>query len=399
MTQEEIDAIVQQVVQALLTNGKTIAQLTAVQEVEDGDFLELSGGRKVSYGVLAGAIIDSIGSITNYTVVDYDGRDEVVTLTYTKSNGVITLKQSGHSAKTITISTATTSRPGLMSAADKTNLTTALNRGVSGFSGVPSQNNVSLTLSFIGGTSLTYTLPAATMSVAGVMTPADKTKLESAKSIADTLNSKIGAANGIATLDANGKLAAEQVPSTVVTNNDIVDKANLVEGVRMLTPDEWPSIVLFNVGVEDTENAEAGDVIFVRRQQGNVNIARLYYLTSGGDSISLGEPVSNAVYCHKSTGIQYRWDNTNLVFVPVGMQPQVLKSMGSSIDNAGASTQWVYSPYVGDFYFDAGQGKIMYKKSADVLLDLGEPSGRLIYCNYHTNKMYKWNGSTFVVLG
>ena len=231
------------------------------------------------------------------------------------------------------------------------------------------------------------------------MTPADKTKLESAKNTADTLNGKLGAANGIATLDANGRLTPAQLPATVMTNADIVNKANLVEGVRMLSPDEWPSNVLFNVGGEDTENAEPGDVIFVRRQQGNVNIARLYYLTSGGDSISLGEPGSNVVYCHKSTGMLYRWDNENQVFVPVGMQPQVLKSMGSSIDNAGSSTQWVYSPYVGDFYFDAGQGKIMYKKSADTLVDLGEPSRLLIYCNNHTNKMYKWNGSTFVVLG
>ena len=399
MTQEELNTIVQQVVQALLTNGKTIAQLTAVQDVEDGDYLELSGGRKVSYGVLAGAIIESIGSIQNYTVVDYDGRDEVVTPTYTKSNGVITLKQSGHTAKTITISTATTSRPGLMSAADKTNLTTALNRGVSGFTGVPSQNNVSLTLSFIGGTSLNYTIPAVTTSVAGVMTPADKTKLESAKSTADALNSKLGAANGIATLDANGRLIPAQIPATVITNDDIVNMAGLVEEVRMLLPEQWPSNVIFNVGGEDTENAVAGDVIFVRRQQGNVNIARLYYLTSNGDSVSLGEPVSNVVYCHKSTGMLYRWDSDNMEFVHVGLQPQVLKSMGSSIDNAGSSVAWTYSPYVGDCYFDTVQGKIMYKKSADTLVAIGEPSKLLIYCNNHTNKVYKWNGSTFVVLG
>ena len=66
MTQEELTTIVQQVVAALLTNGKTIAQLTAVTNVGDNDCFELSGGKKVAYSTLAGLIINEVGSLVNY---------------------------------------------------------------------------------------------------------------------------------------------------------------------------------------------------------------------------------------------------------------------------------------------------------------------------------------------
>lgn len=52
MTNEEKQEIVNEVLAALQTHGKTIDQLTPVSEMSDTDFLELNGGRKVSYGVL-----------------------------------------------------------------------------------------------------------------------------------------------------------------------------------------------------------------------------------------------------------------------------------------------------------------------------------------------------------
>ena len=52
MTENELQTIVEAVIDALKTNGKTIAQLTAVTTMGDGDYIELNGGRKVAYSVL-----------------------------------------------------------------------------------------------------------------------------------------------------------------------------------------------------------------------------------------------------------------------------------------------------------------------------------------------------------
>lgn len=52
MTSEEKQEIINAVLAALRTNSKSIDQLTPVSEMLDADFLELNGGRKVSYGVL-----------------------------------------------------------------------------------------------------------------------------------------------------------------------------------------------------------------------------------------------------------------------------------------------------------------------------------------------------------
>lgn len=52
MTPEEKQEIVQAVIAALKTNGRTIMQLTPVTTMTSGDYIELNGGRRVEYSVL-----------------------------------------------------------------------------------------------------------------------------------------------------------------------------------------------------------------------------------------------------------------------------------------------------------------------------------------------------------
>ena len=52
MTNEEKQEIVNEVLAALQTHGKTIGQLTPVISPSDSDTFELSGGRNLSYGKL-----------------------------------------------------------------------------------------------------------------------------------------------------------------------------------------------------------------------------------------------------------------------------------------------------------------------------------------------------------
>lgn len=321
MTQEEITTIVEQVLQALLTSGRTIPQLTAVTDVADSDCFELSGGRKVSYGTLAGLISNRIGTIENVTIVDYDGRDEITSFTYTASSGTIKIKQSGrNTTRSITLSTATTSRPGLMSAADKASLNNVVNKIVSALSASTSASNAVLSVTFNDGTSKTVTLAAASTTKAGLMSAADKQKLERAQTIADALNNKLGVESGIATLDSNGKLNGSQLPDYVVKDTDMADKANLNTAGKLVA-DEWPTVMLYNVAAEDISGAVPGDVIFVRRSQGSVNIAMLYYVTADNENVSLGTPNPSTIYCHKSTGKFYRWDSDNGVFERIGDAP------------------------------------------------------------------------------
>lgn len=411
MTQEEITTIVEQVLQALLTNGKTIAQLTAVQEVGDSDCFEISGGKKVSFSTLAGLIINEVGNLTNYTVVDYDGRDEVVTFTYARSSGVITIKQSGRAEKTVTIPAATTSRPGLMSTTDKTNLTSAVNKILSSFSKSTTASNVKVTATFADESTLDFTLSAASTTSAGLMSAADKANLNTAKNTATNLNNKLGAANGIATLDSNGKLNSEQLPTNVVTDMDALAKTDKDSSER-LKASQAPRNLLYNIVSDANLNGLVkGDVYFYEGC-----LFEFEYINQHGSRIAvdLGVPEENIIYCHKSTGMLYKWDSTNEVFVRFGLAldatghmsssqaaPQVMKSMGTTLDNAGNSgmTQFMYEPNIGDIYFAPASGTIVYKQSDNNTISLGAPSKLLIYCNAQTNRLYRWSGTAMVEVG
>lgn len=60
MTPEELQEVVAAVIAALKTNGKTIDQLTAVTSLADTDNLEISNGKKVSFGKLKELVASSV---------------------------------------------------------------------------------------------------------------------------------------------------------------------------------------------------------------------------------------------------------------------------------------------------------------------------------------------------
>ena len=71
--------------------------------------------------------------------------------------------------------------------------------------------------------------------------------------------------------------------------------------------------------------------------------------------------------------------------VPAAQAPQVM------IRNVAETT--LDDLATGDFYFDSG--KIWYKKSDTVSVDMGVPSKNVVYCHTDTNVLYRWNGSSF----
>jgi lambda repressor-like predicted transcriptional regulator len=74
MTPEELQEVVAAVIAALKTNGKTIDQLTAVTSLADTDNLEISNGKKVSFGKLkelvADAVVVSPEEIKGWEIID-----------------------------------------------------------------------------------------------------------------------------------------------------------------------------------------------------------------------------------------------------------------------------------------------------------------------------------------
>lgn len=192
MTQEEFQSIVNAVLSAIRTNSRTIAQLTAVPSLSDSDSFEVSGGKRVTYGVLK-SLIASFSSADTDTLLAQINRKE------------------------------------LQSASITTTETTA-----------------TITIRNVGGTTISCSVPVATDNQAGIITATQKVKIDSAysnaqsaltqageaKSAVQTLNNKLGTASGIATLDANGKLNSNQVPSNVVTDTEleaVEDKADAAQ--------------------------------------------------------------------------------------------------------------------------------------------------------------------------
>lgn len=348
ITQEDITIIVAAVLDALQTNGRTIAQLTPAQSVSEDDYFELDGGRKVSFATLRDKIAEACGGGGGGTV-EYDGTDEVTNFSYAQSSGVITLKQKNRTSKTLTIPTATTTRRGLMTASDKNTL-----------------NNTALGLS----------------STTGVANEA----LAKATQAGNGLNGKT---DKYAQL---GMLKVEHWPDVMVYN------------IAPISP-------LDDTYATDWANIPVGSIYYEEGLVNNAPYRKLFVKTSPEQQgiVDLGEPREGTIYCHKGHGTMYVWDGSagGVLgdWVQIGMYPgangrlayslmapMVLASMGRSLDGNA-----LYYATVGDTYFN--NGKIYYQKADNYTIDMGAPDSQMIFCNRITNKLYRWNGTEMVELG
>lgn len=183
MSNEELQTVVEAVIHSLKTNGKTIDQLTAVQTLLNGDCFEIGGGRKISYEVLVGLLSEAIGIDTSGIYEDIAKTVlQSVTISADGTTATLSIKQAGYVAKTVSIPVATSEQSGIITVADRTKYESAYSTA----------NSAST---------------AAAAAQGGV----------------NTINGKLGVANGIATLDANGKVSASQMPSTVDVEKENVN--------------------------------------------------------------------------------------------------------------------------------------------------------------------------------
>ena len=194
ITPDEQQSIVSAVLSSIRTNSRTIDQLTPVTSLSETDSFEINGGKRVTYKVLRD-LIASLSSSEQDSLKTLINKCELksVTITVAESTATLSISSVG---KTITTSIpiATTSKAGLMTAADKVKLQSA------------------------------YDTAQAAKDTANTA----KSKAESAQSSVTALSDKIGAPNGIAPLDANAKVPAANLPGFV---DDVVEFNAMVSGV------------------------------------------------------------------------------------------------------------------------------------------------------------------------
>lgn len=215
----------------------------------------------------------------------------------------ITIKQSGHTAKSFQLPIADASQAGIVLPAVLQSITDAATAAANNkLNNINRSNNsagVVLTFKSVGGATLyTLTLPLATTTAHGMMSKTDKQKLDALPS------------SGIVALDEAGRVPSENAPAIMLRN---------VTG----GPPETEENHLVN-----------GDFFFL------VDTGKLYYVPDvNEEAIELGPPSKNVVYCHKDTNILYRW--TGSQFVPVMTDPNF--AMQKQEVRRNNTTQKIYS--------------------------------------------------------
>lgn len=312
-----------------------------------------------------------------------------LTVDQTASDVTVTVTQHGGNSMSGAIPAATTTFAGLLSATDKYHLDVAYNKRLKQLTTSSYEDRVVMNYKRGDDTITQLTFVGASTREAGLMTAADKAALDAATSNINTLQTWQTTIN-----------------TTLEYSVARLDDAGFVQA------DKMQRNMLFNIdGNADLSGLTPGDIFF-----SDGSLFMYEYTNNHGSRICspVGDPQTDIIYCHKSTGMLYKWDSSSDAFVRFGIDldgnnrmassqatPQVMVSMGSTLDNAGntGNTQVYVTLNVGDTYFDPSEGKIFYKKSSSVNIDLGAPSKLLIYANKQSNKMYRWSGSAFVELG
>lgn len=122
------------------------------------------------------------------TAADETAADMLIdTFALGEDNVTITVQQHGYSAMSLTLVAATTTKAGIMSATDKDHLDKAYQRTMASLTTSSYEDRVSLNYKRHNNQVVTVSLVGATSSTAGLMTAADKVKLDSLGSEMETL--------------------------------------------------------------------------------------------------------------------------------------------------------------------------------------------------------------------
>lgn len=249
-----------------------INALTMVPDTEVANIMQLINNA-VSTAQAAAATAGNAQTAANNKLITQfkaDAAADAVTLT---------VKQSGHTALTFSFPVADASHAGIVLPsvlqAITNAATTAANNAVAQLLLSTYVDRVRFGVKSAGNATLQKDIPAATQSKAGVMSSADKTKLDALPS------------SGIVALNAAGRVPSANAPIMMISGN-------------------------MTGGSQDT--LQPGDFYFL------LDDGHIYYYPSPNEpEVDMGPPSKNVIYCHKDTDILYRW--TGSMFTPVKTNP------------------------------------------------------------------------------
>lgn len=126
MTEQELQTCVNSVLSALRSNSRTIDQLTAVETLGDADYFEISGGKKVAFSVLS-ALIGEMNSVEQDSLKSLIEKNvlKAVRFDVTESTAKLEVSSVGKSITAI-VPVATSTQAGIITAADKLKIENAL---------------------------------------------------------------------------------------------------------------------------------------------------------------------------------------------------------------------------------------------------------------------------------
>lgn len=123
MTEQELQSVINAVLSSIKTNSRSIGQLTGVQTLSDNDCFEVAGGRKIAYSVLRDLIFAAVkAKLENMQTDIANSVLQSVSFDAKSSTATLTIKQKGYDAITVSVPIATDSQSGIMTAADKNKL-------------------------------------------------------------------------------------------------------------------------------------------------------------------------------------------------------------------------------------------------------------------------------------
>lgn len=249
-----------------------INALTMVPDTEVADIMQMINNAVSTANAASSAASAAQTNANNKKITQFKAEA-------TAEGVTLTVKQSGHTALNFLLPVADASHAGIVLPSVLQAITdaakTAANNAVAQLLLSTYANSVKFGTKSVGGVTLQKDIPTATRSKAGVMSSADKTKLDALP------------ASGIAALDAAARVPAANAPQVMIRN--VADQSGYFDEHPLQNGDFW-----FDGG-------------------------HIFFHESATSDVDMSVPSKNVVYCHTDTDILYRW--TGSMFTPVKTNP------------------------------------------------------------------------------
>lgn len=211
--------------------------------------------------------------------------------------------------------------------------TNANNKRITQFKAEATAEGVTLTVKQSGHTALSFLLPVADASQAGIVLPSAFQSLLNADQKAENYKvsalllsyTSTGVQFGIRL--ANGATLQKDIGLATASRNGIMSKTDkqkldnlpssgiiALDDAGRVPAAQAPQVMLRNVTGQAPDNLQNGDFYY------DVSNRHIYYLPDvSSDPVDMGSPSKNVIYCHTDTDLQYRW--TGSIFTPIKTNP------------------------------------------------------------------------------